>query len=202
MTNEDYSKVPPPHLLKKFSEQAREDSQKRGHPGYCKTFAKLCINWAFQEAAMDDLRVASAEVSGAASQPGSSSEIERRSDIVVSPELIEQWRNEWIYKVPHGVDELDFLAQRGAQWGADQELEACCEWVKSKQTYWAHDELRAARRPKPSSLKEQAMQALCRFMASEGHEDCTEEEVADDFTTIRRALEQLPDSIVVFPSQC
>ena len=202
MTNEDYSKVPPPHLLKKFSEQAREDSQKRSHPGYCKTFAKLCINWAFQEAAMDDLRVASAEVSGAASQPGSSSEIERRSDIVVSPELIEQWRNEWIYKVPHGVDELDFLAQRGAQWGADQELEACCEWVKSKQTYWAHDELRAARRPKPSSLKEQAMQALCRFMASEGHEDCTEEEVADDFTTIRRALEQLPDSIVVFPSQC
>jgi hypothetical protein len=74
MTNEDYSKVPPPHLLKKFSEQAREDSQKRGHPGYCKTFAKLCIDWAFQEAAMDDLRVASAEVSGAASQPGSSSE--------------------------------------------------------------------------------------------------------------------------------
>jgi hypothetical protein len=37
------------------------------------------------------------------------------------------------------------------------------------------------------------MQALCRFMASEGHEDCTEEEIADDFTTIRRALEQLPD---------
>jgi hypothetical protein len=64
MTQEDYSKVPPPHLLKKFSEQARVDSQKRGHPGYCKTFAKLCIDWAFQEAAMDDLRDVSAEVSG------------------------------------------------------------------------------------------------------------------------------------------
>jgi hypothetical protein len=51
MTQEDYSKVPPPHLLKKFSEQARKDSQKRGHAGYCKTFAKLCIDWAFQEAA-------------------------------------------------------------------------------------------------------------------------------------------------------
>jgi hypothetical protein len=64
MTQEDYSKVPPPHLLKKFSEQARKDSQKRGHAGYCKTFAKLCIDWAFQEAAMDDYRAASAEVSG------------------------------------------------------------------------------------------------------------------------------------------
>jgi hypothetical protein len=184
MTNEDYSKVPPPHLLKKFSEQAREDSQKRSHPGYCKTFAKLCINWAFQEAAMDDLRVASAEVSGAASQPGSSSEIERRSDIVVSPELIEQWRNEWIYKVPHGVDELDFLAQRGAQWGADQELEACCEWVKSKQTYWAHDELRAARRPKPPSLKEQALEALDEEQA---------ELSIQNYKLIRSVLESLPN---------
>jgi len=38
--------VPPPHLLKKFSEQARVDSKRRGHSGYCKTFAKLCIDWA------------------------------------------------------------------------------------------------------------------------------------------------------------
>jgi len=38
--------APPPHLLKKFSEQARVDSKKRGHSGYCKTFAKLCIDWA------------------------------------------------------------------------------------------------------------------------------------------------------------
>lgn len=29
---------PPPHLLKKFSEQARADGQKRVHSGYCKTF--------------------------------------------------------------------------------------------------------------------------------------------------------------------
>jgi hypothetical protein len=68
MTNEDYSKVPPPHLLKKFSEQAREDSNigftqwvERGRPSYCKTFAKLCIDWAFQEAAMDNYRAALAQ---------------------------------------------------------------------------------------------------------------------------------------------
>jgi hypothetical protein len=42
-------------------------------------------------------------------------------------------------------------------------------------------------------LKEQAFQALCRFQAAEGHESCTEEEIVDDFNTIRRALEALDD---------
>jgi hypothetical protein len=190
MTNEDYSKVPPPHLLKKFSEQAREDSQKRGHPGYCKTFAQLCIDWAFQETAMDDLCDASAEVSRAAAQPESSSGIERRSGIAVTPELIEQWRNEWIYKVPHGVDELDFLAKRGAQWGADQELEACCEWI----SVWhglEHPELliellRAARRPKPQSINSIALEMLGTIEKM----DVVIPEITD---TIRRALEQLDD---------
>jgi hypothetical protein len=189
MTNEDYSKVPPPHLLKKFSEQAREDSQKRGHPGYCKTFAQLCIDWAFQETAMDDLCDASAEVSGAAAQPESSSGIERRSGIAVTPELIEQWRNEWIYKVPHGVDELDFLATQAAQWGADQELEACCEWIP-KWTPWDPDQLRAHRRPKPPSLKEQALAAL------DTEPEDTKELIVfdtDQVNIIRRALEALDD---------
>ncbi len=190
MTNEDYSKVPPPHLLKKFSEQARVDSQKRGHPGYCKTFAKLCIDWAFQEAAMDDLRAASAEVSGAASQPGSSSEIERRSGIVVPPELIEQWRNEWIYKAPSDNDELGFLALRGAQWGADQELEACINWI----SFWhglEHPELliellRAARRPKPATLKEQSLKHL-EVIERDGHY------LPEILQDLRRAVEQLDD---------
>lgn len=186
MTNEDYSKVPPPHLLKKFSEQARVDSQKRGHPGYCKTFAKLCIDWAFQEAAMDDYRAASAEVSGAASQPGSSSEIERRSDIVVPPELIEQWRNEWIYKVPHGVDELDFLAQRGAQWGADQELEACCHYFTRDLRESLAAELRSARRPQPTTLKEQSLKHL-EVMERDGHY------LPEILQDLRRAVEQLDD---------
>ena len=46
--------VPPPHLLKKFSEQARVDSQKQGHSGYCKTFAKLCIDWALKSQPVND----------------------------------------------------------------------------------------------------------------------------------------------------
>jgi hypothetical protein len=191
MTTEDYSKVPPPHLLKKFSEQAREDSNKRGHPGYCKTFAKLCIDWAFREAAMDDLRAASAEVSGAASQPGSLSKIERRSDIVPTAELIQQWLAQMLGLEVDQVmlQEGDaYMAFKAAQWGADQELEACCEWIGREGWSGESRQLRAARRPQPKSLKEQALAALERY---EDEEWC--EEMTFDSSIIRRALEQLPD---------
>ena len=114
--------------------------------------------------------------------------------VTVPPELIYEWaKDRALLRDPLPLPE--YIAARAAQWGADQELEACCDWLSdfAPDADWPVD-LLIARRPKPTSLKEQAMQALCRFMASEGHEDCTEEEVADDFTIIRRALEQLPDS--------
>jgi len=128
MTNEDYSKVPPPHLLKKFSEQAREDSQKRGHPGYCKTFAKLCIDWALNsKSSPNNLQI-------------------RSSDLDVTIVLVQQWTDE-IYGGP------------GAVVGAD-------------------------RRPKPPSLKEQALETL------KYPKDFWSEAEVD---TIRLALEQLDD---------
>jgi hypothetical protein len=52
------------------------------------------------------------------------------------------------------------------QAGADQELEACCEWIESElrgQLRPAHRiaiDLRAARRPKPPTLAEQALATL------------------------------------------
>ncbi len=96
--------------------------------------------------------------------------------ITPPPELVEQWMQDHSTKYD--------LARHAAQWGADQELEACCEWVKSKQTYWAHDELRAARRPKPPSLKEQALETL------KYPKDFWSEAEVD---TIRRALQALPN---------
>lgn len=111
----------------------------------------------------------------------------RSFDIVPPPDLIRQWMEKTEYDEDTWFYE-SYIAEQAAQWGADQELEACCEWVKSKQTYWAHDELRADRRPKPPSLKEEAQAELKRLIAlipTEGAIVMAE--------PIRRALEQLPD---------
>jgi hypothetical protein len=82
---------------------------------------------------------------------------------------------------------------RAAQWGSDQELEACCEWTQGYAE--CGDSLRAARRPKPptlNELKERALAAAARFYAK-GHEDCTEQEVRDDYDALCRALGALPN---------
>jgi hypothetical protein len=100
-----------------------------------------------------------------------------------------QWQMDaWQARIETMGADVPAILLEAVQWGADQELEACCEWVKSKQTYWAHDELRAARRPNPKSLKEQALQAL-----AEADLGSTEAEWSQRFDTIRRALEQLDD---------
>jgi hypothetical protein len=74
--------------------------------------------------------------------------------------------------------------------GADQELEACCEQLKSIPSplgipfgEMASNALRASRRPKPPSLKEQALEALEVLPKLVGFER--------ERDTIRRALEQL-----------
>ena len=71
--------------------------------------------------------------------------------------------------------------------GADQELEACVEWLEwqklvSHQNLTAY--LRATRRPKPPSLKEQALHELNDVYNRDKIDDST-------YDTIRRALEQL-----------
>ena len=112
------------------------------------------------------------------------------------PELIQQWWDDI-----HGASyEFDAVVTQATRWGSDQELEACCEWVKTIAMTKPWDtvaqlalELRAARRPKPPSLKEQALQALYRFDDTEGHEGLTPEQIAEDFVLIRRALEALPN---------
>jgi len=102
-------------------------------------------------------------------------------------ELVEQWASETYYDERDWLYELH-IADRAAQWGADQELEACCEWLKKNTDYHMTIEfLRATRRPKPPTLKEQALTALMRYTT--GETILTNESV----DTIRRALEQLDD---------
>ena len=116
--------------------------------------------------------------------------------IVPSPEQVDQWFEE---AVRLNITPKYYIATQAAQWGADQELEACVEWLGDAPVVWNNNKaihpgsfLRTARRPKPPSLKAQALQAAQRFYAN-GHEDCNDEEVKDDFDIIRRALESLPD---------
>ena len=78
--------------------------------------------------------------------------------ITPPPELVQQWWAEAL-KTP-SANAFAFLATRAAQWGADQELEACLRLVEIDAGEDAYDfarYIRAARRPKPPSLKEQAL---------------------------------------------
>jgi hypothetical protein len=154
---------PPPHLLKKFSAQAQAEANKRNGTGYLKTVATLCIEWFVN------------------SQSTSNDRQIRSSEIEPPRELVEQW----VDMLTSRSDQAVFTM--AAQWGADQELEACCEWLARNYNYPRADHpLRAARRPKPPSLKEQALKALT---AIEGDFNT----VGDRADTIRRALEALDD---------
>ncbi len=82
------------------------------------------------------------------------------------------------------VEWMQHVSEKAAQWGADQELEACCEWLNRVGHFVVGAELRAARRPKPPSLKGKALNAL-NAVDSFGNEG--------DRDTIRRALEALPE---------
>ena len=78
-----------------------------------------------------------------------------------SPELVEQWYDSISDDSTSWKQEF---AIQAARWGADQELEACCEWLATtamtkpwETVAQLSRELRNARRPKPPSLKEQAL---------------------------------------------
>jgi hypothetical protein len=116
--------------------------------------------------------------------------------IAPPPELVQQWLGEYFGCTVSGElsDSERFLATRAAQWGADQELEACIDWMK-RMGYWGDDgkaipAFRAARRPKPLSLKEQAMRVLLECGYTLGGRMELEPE---DIDIIHRALEQLND---------
>jgi len=86
--------------------------------------------------------------------------------ITPPPELVQQWADEaWKGWRGNGIYEQD-IAHQAARWGADQELEACCEWISEKNysNYpFSSHELRTARRPKPPSLKETLLARVARI---------------------------------------
>jgi hypothetical protein len=80
------------------------------------------------------------------------------------PELVQQWYN---CATAAGPNYLQEIADRAAQWGSNQELEACLTWFQEfyKTEYWVKGDLerfRSARRPKFYSLKQQVLRLLER----------------------------------------
>ena len=111
---------------------------------------------------------------------------DQQHPITLPPEeLRRQWQSECPFFVI-SVQREDWMIDRAAQWGADQELEACCEWTQSYAE--CGDALRLARRPKPPNLKEQALLQLDTLNA-----DLAMHGRGCDLSQIRRALEQLND---------
>jgi hypothetical protein len=111
--------------------------------------------------------------------------------ITPSPELVTSLRN----SAPHGIRDAGvtrelWLINHAYAAGANQELEACCEWLV-KGAWFSPDgdclkALRAARRAKPPSLKQQALLAIDTAVADYRLS-------ADVASVVRRALEALDD---------
>ena len=116
-------------------------------------------------------------------------------------ELVTRWLELWLDMPIQRPSAFQWIATQAARWGADQrgaateaelqeardeELEACCQWLHDTYVEDPEDivpELRAARRPKPPSLKEQALALL----------EVEHGLNVEDLDTIRQALEALPN---------
>ena len=127
--------------------------------------------------------------------------MENECPVTPPPELRRQWLDNDHFPVvtgPHEPlyitkDRLNSVIAQAARWGADQELEACCEWLGDAPVVYNDNDdlhpgsyLRDARRPNAPSLKEEALliidTAVNDYRMS-----------SDAASVIRRALEQLND---------
>lgn len=113
--------------------------------------------------------------------------------IEVPGELFAEWLAQGLER--NGPDKTALaaalVAHKAAEWAADEELTACCAAIKLA---WEMEpvmtvddllrELRRIRRPKPLSLKEEALIAL---------DDSGSQLDAAHYNILRRALEALPD---------
>ena len=80
------------------------------------------------------------------------------------PELVKEWASAFYgTTIAPGEAAID-IATQAARWGADQELEACYQWVTHElERPGAAICLREERRPKPPSLKETLLARVARI---------------------------------------
>jgi hypothetical protein len=119
--------------------------------------------------------------------------------IAPPPELVQQWWEESNHRQYTGSEAEDYVVSMAAQWGADQQLAEDAKWLDHNALNESYlritpvgESLKEAMRPKPPSLKEQALQALSE--AVKMADDVPPEGIcSDQADIIRRALEQLDD---------
>jgi hypothetical protein len=112
----------------------------------------------------------------------------KTNPITPPQKLVDQWGEEWHHSKQGTIDLDNHLTTQAAQWGADQELAACFMYLHSQRMERTVEILQAARRPKPPSLKEQALNDLDDIPT---HDDEGRQVV--DLSNIRRALKALND---------
>ena len=103
--------------------------------------------------------------------------------ITPPPEQVDQWFDD---AMRLNSTPKYYIARQAALWSADHELEECCEELNARGYPQIVGRIRAARRPKPPSLKEQALEVLNITQKGYGLAQV-------DLDTIRRALEALPN---------
>jgi hypothetical protein len=136
--------------------------------------------------------------------------------IQIPPELFVEWlaKGRAQYEQPGLIS--GFVAEKAAEWAADQMLDACCKAIveqiitidntgfsgpagvlhMERYSSWpafaqmVSRQLRTAMRPRPPSLKDQALQALIHLENGALHSMDTIEPA----NCIRRALESIPDA--------
>jgi hypothetical protein len=117
----------------------------------------------------------------------------KQHPITPPPELIEQWRkepeytdgNKLVTMVTMTTDRLMQLCEKSAQHGADQELEACCEWLVRNYNYpEAGNPLRAAlAQPEPVAPTDEELLASVRHFY--GDQTAADMGAEDDLRTAR-----------------
>jgi hypothetical protein len=114
------------------------------------------------------------------------------------PEQVDQWFDDAVRlnsTSRYYIAPRYYIARQAALWSADQELEACVEWLGDAPVVYNDNGdlhpgsyLRDARRFKSPSLKEQALEQLREVNATIQFQT-----TGGETSAIRRALEALPN---------
>jgi hypothetical protein len=133
---------------------------------------------------------------------------QQQHPFTIPPEPVEQWLKDYFGRIASGQSvtaSANYLAITAAGWGLeqrdadieaklqkarDEELDACCKWLnnRKRENLGQVIALRAARRPKPPSLGEQALDHLSVL-----EKDTKAFGLGFDASTIRSALKRLQE---------